>query len=83
MIPRVAVSGRALIIALDVLACAVWMGLLYPFRLCDRPNGRQTISGYVGKSALYGHKWAARAERVIDALLGAGHCLRAYQRGQG
>lgn len=83
MIPRVAVSGRALIIALDVLVCAVWLGLLYPFRLCDRPNGRQTISGYVGKAALYGHKWAARVERAIDAVLGPGHCLRAYQRGQG
>lgn len=83
MIARAKASLWALLIALDVLACAVWMGLLYPFRLCDRPNGRQTISGYVGKSALYGHKWAARAERVIDALLGAGHCLRAYQRGQG
>lgn len=83
MIPRLIASICAMIVALDVLACAAWLALLYPFKLCDRPNGRQTISGYVGKAALYGHKWAARAERAIDAVLGAGHCLKAYQRGQG
>lgn len=83
MTPRLITSARALIVAFDVLACAVWLALLYPFHLCDRPTGRQTISGYVGKAALYGHRWAARLERAIDAVLGMGHCLRAYQRGQG
>jgi hypothetical protein len=83
MLDRAKSSGRALLIALDVLACAVWLAALYPFNLCDKPNGRQTISGYVGKAALHGHKWAFLPERCIDAVIGQGHCLRAYQQGQG
>jgi len=80
---RVKASLRAWLIALDVLACAVWLGLLYLANLADKPTGRQTISGYVGKAALHGHRWAFLPERLIDAVIGQGHCLRAYQQGQG
>ncbi len=69
--------------AIDILACTVWLSLLYPFGLADRPTGRQLISGYVGKAAFHGAPWAIHAARILDwgALkLGDGpdHCLRAY-----
>lgn len=69
--------------ALDILGCTIWLSLLYPFGLADRPTGRQLVSGYVGKAAFNGAPWGHRAAAVIDwsaSRLGDGpdHCLRAY-----
>lgn len=83
MIARLKVSFWALLRALDILACTVWLAPLHVFGLADRPSGRQMISSYVGKAAVNGHYWAIALEHLIDAmaeLLGdrPGHCLRAY-----
>lgn len=69
--------------AIDILGCTVWLSLLYPFGLADRPTGRQLVSGYVGKAAFHGQRWGLRVAKAIDwcALrLGDGpdHCRRAY-----
>lgn len=69
--------------SLDLLACTIWLCLLYPFGLADRPTGREMISSYVGRGAFNGHRWAIRAAKVIDWLfvrLGEApeHCLRAF-----
>ena len=69
--------------AIDLLACTVWLSLLYPFGLADRPTGRETISAYVGRAAFNGTRWGRRTARMIDwAALrlgdGPGHCFRAY-----
>ena len=72
-----------LLTALDLLLCTVWLSLLYPLGLADRPTGRQLVSGYVGKAAFNGVPWGIRAASIIDwcaVRLGDGpdHCLRAY-----
>jgi hypothetical protein len=36
----------------------------------------ETISSSVGKQAAQGIGWALVAEKVIDAVMGAGHCRR-------
>lgn len=80
---RVQASAWALLIALDVLACTLWLAPLHALGLADKPTGRQMISGYVGKAAYNGHRWAFLPERLIDGLFGRGHCLKAYLRGLG
>ena len=52
-----------ILLALDQLVCGViWL----------RPD--HTISGEVGYAAYQGKRWGKYAERVIDSLLGKGHC---------
>lgn len=51
----------ALLKAIDILACAVWLGVLYPFGLAARPTGRQMISSYVGEAAAGGNAAGRRA----------------------
>ena len=65
-----AIANRLFIIllSLDQLVCGViWL----------RPD--HTISGEVGYAAYRGKKWGYRAERVIDALFGKGHCQRSIE----
>lgn len=73
----------ALLRAIDILACVVWLSALYPFGLADKPTGYETISAYVGRAQHNGMAWARPAAAVIDfgaRLLGErpGHCIRAY-----
>jgi hypothetical protein len=42
-------------------------------------NEDETISSRVGRNAIAGKKWALIAEKVINALFGAGHCRRAIE----
>jgi hypothetical protein len=84
MLAKFGFCALALSRALDVLACAVWLSVLYPFGLADRPTGRETISAYVGTAAANGMRWGVRMARAIDWLaerLGdkPDHCARAYE----
>jgi len=88
MIRRAGQSLWALLKALDILACTLWLAPLYVFGLADKPTGRRMISSYVGEAAANGHRWARRAAAVIDyaaiALGDAqGHCDRAYRHYRG
>lgn len=83
MIRRFGHIVLALCRALDILACVIWLSLLYPFGLADRPTGYETISAYVGRAQANGMRWARHAAAVIDwgaALLGDGpdHCARSW-----
>lgn len=83
MMARLRQSVWALLIAIDILACTVWLAPLYVLRLADKPSGRQMISSYVGRADFNGHRWARRAAAAIDwmaEMLGSGpsHCHRAW-----
>lgn len=83
-VTRLGHSAVALLRALDLLACTIWLAVLYPFGLSDRPTGRMMISSYVGKAAANGMPWGIRAAKVIDRLAilvgdDVGHCDRAYR----
>jgi hypothetical protein len=80
---RLAESAIALLIAIDVLLCTIWLAPLYVFKLSGRPTGRQLISGYVGLARINGHRWARIAAAVIDWIFeklgdGPDHCRRVY-----
>jgi hypothetical protein len=88
MIRRLRESTWALLIALDILACTIWLAPLYVLGLASKPSGRRLISSYVGHAASNGHRWAKRAAAVIDWLakdLGAGpdHCYRSWKKYEG
>ena len=73
----------ALCRAVDILACVIWLSLLYPFGLADRPTGYETISAYVGRAQFNGMRWARLVGSVIDwgaERLGDGpdHCARSW-----
>lgn len=85
MIRRLGQSGFALLVALDILLCTLWLSLLYPIGLADRPTGRQLVSAYVGGAKLNGRRWAFIAAALIDwgALRcgdGPDHCVRVYRK---
>lgn len=80
---RLAQSVLALLIAIDVLLCTIWLALLYPLKLSGRPTGRQMVSGYVGLARINGHRWARFAAAVLDWIFerlgdGPDHCRRVY-----
>ena len=84
MINRLKVATIALLKAIDILACTIWLAPLYVVNLADKPSGRQMISSYVGKAMVNGHRWARVVGAVIDwvfqHLFGdrPDHCVRAY-----
>lgn len=87
MIRRIGHCILALLRAVDILACTLWLSCLHPFRLAARPTGRQMISSYIGEAAFNGRRWAKRAAAIIDRiamLLGdrPDHCLRAFRHYQ-
>jgi hypothetical protein len=45
-----------------------------------KPSADQTVSAFVGINAIAGKGWALRAEKLIDAIMGPGHCRGAIAR---
>lgn len=83
MMTRSKYAVMALLRAIDILICAVWLAPLYMVGLASRPTGREMISTYVGEAAHNGHRWAYRAAAAIDwffVLIGdkPDHCYRAF-----
>lgn len=39
-----------------------------------------TMSAYTGEHAIEGEKWALVVEKIIDAVMGSGHCRAAWKR---
>ena len=82
MIARLGTAALALLIAIDVMLCTIWLAPLYVVGLADKPSGRQLISQYVGEAAINGHRWALLAEAVIDAMFfwNPGHCRATFRK---
>ncbi len=38
------------------------------------PNPDEPLSSRIGRNAVKGKRWALWAERVVDGILGKGHC---------
>ena len=88
MIPRLGQSVFALLVALDILLCTMWLAPLYVFGLADKPTGRRMISSYIGMAASNGRRWARIAAAAIDySAVAIGdapeHCKRAFENYRG
>lgn len=84
MIDRTRHVLKAILIAWDILIAVYLMVPKYVLAGGQRPNGRQTISGLVGRAAENGKRWGLIAEKPIDWIfsrLGSRphHCRRTYR----
>lgn len=61
---------------------AVWIrGWIYVWFNGEKPSADETISAWIGRSAIAGKPWALRAEKIIDGImLAPGHCREAVLR---
>lgn len=74
MARRILIWVRALLGALDQLAHVVLGGPKFILFGGPVPDRDETISSKVGRAAVKGKRWGLIAERIIDALMGTGHC---------
>lgn len=51
MSARLGTAVMALLKAIDILACTIWLAPLYVVGLADKPTGRRMISSYIGEAA--------------------------------
>lgn len=84
---RLKQSFWALLVAIDILACTLWLAPLYALGLAGKPTGRQMISSYVGEASFNNMAWAKPIEKIIDRgarLFGdePNHCYRAFVKYQ-
>ena len=68
-----------------VAAFAIFWPLYLLGVIDDRPGNGLTISGYCGRNALLGHRWAKIAAAMIDWLFFTltsqrDHCAKAYAK---
>lgn len=70
-----------------LVACDQFLGMwirgwLYVwFNIGGLPSADETISAWIGRSAIAGEPWALRAEKIIDGImLAPGHCREAVSR---
>lgn len=80
MIERLKAWGKQMLLGFDQLLGCWLRGWVYVWRGGECPNADETISSYVGRRSRDGAGWASTAERLIDAILGAGHCRRSIER---
>lgn len=78
-------SILAVLIAANILFCAIWQGILYPFGLASKPSGRRMISSFVGEAQFNKRWWGNMLGPVIDKLFeligtGPNHCINSYLR---
>jgi hypothetical protein len=62
---------------------AVWIrGFFFVWlNMGELPSADETLSAFVGRMAILNHRWALRAEKIIDFLMTQpGHCRRAIER---
>jgi hypothetical protein len=81
VISRLSKWSVRFVLGCDKLLCVWLRGWAYVWlNRGDLPETDESISGFVGKSALEGKGWALVAEKIVDAVFGAGHCRAAIAR---
>lgn len=69
------------LVGLDQLFAVWFRGWFYVWGGGELPSADETLSAWVGRSAVAGKPWALRAEKIIDKImLAPGHCRRAVER---
>lgn len=77
MINRIKISLLAILLVLDMLIQVIIKVPIYIITGKLKPDPRESISAWIGNSALRGHLVARVLEKVIDGVLGKGHCASA------
>jgi len=64
-------------VCLDQFFCVAVRSPFYIVRGGEKPSADETLSAYVGRQAILNERWALIIEKLIDAVLGKGHCRAA------
>lgn len=70
----------AMFISVDCVIGTWIRGWWYVWLGGEEPNPRETISGWTGRRAAQGRRWALQAELLIDGWFYPGHCRDAAKR---
>lgn len=65
---------EVMFVAVDQLFATWVRGWVFVWLNGDKPNPDETLSSWVGRNAVEGHRAALIAEATIDFFLGQGHC---------
>ena len=71
---RFSAWSHQFLISLDRVAACWLRGWWFVWVGGELPMADETISRFVGRNAIAGQAWALVAERVVDAVMGKGHC---------
>lgn len=76
---RLALWFWQMLLCLDQFAGCWFRGWYYVWIGGECPSSEETISSFVGRNSERGKPWAILLERLIDAIMGQGHCRRAIE----
>lgn len=62
--------------ALDQFVGCWLRGWFFVWFNAEQPNPDETISSWIGRAERDGKRWGIIAAKVIDFVMGQGHCLR-------
>jgi hypothetical protein len=79
MTARLKAWGRQMLIGIDQLLGCWLRGWFFVWGRGECPSADETISSWVGRKAIAGKHWALVAEKLIDRIMGAGHCRRSIE----
>lgn len=68
-----------MLLCLDQFAGCWLRGWYYVWIGGECPSSEETISSFVGRKSEAGYRWAHIAEKLIDRIMGAGHCRRSIE----
>ena len=68
---------QLMFVALDQFFATWFRGFVFVWLNGEKPNPDETLSSWIGRSALAGHKAARIAAAVIDFFMGQNHCFKA------
>jgi hypothetical protein len=74
---RMFVWIAVMFMAADQFFAAWFRGWIYVWADGELPSPDETLSSWIGRNAVEGHRAALIAEAVVDFFLGAGHCRKA------
>jgi len=78
MLKRLASIALMLLMGLDQMAQVLVRALPYVLLGRWKPSPNWSVSGYAGGLAYHGYTLGLYCAPLIDDLMGAGHCARAY-----
>lgn len=81
---RIRQAVKAVLVGIDCAVAALCMAPKFVIAGGQVPNGRQTLSGLVGRAATNGKRWGLLLEKPLDAAFSAlgsrpEHCRRTYR----
>lgn len=80
MIERFKLWARQMFIAVNQ-TCTTWLrGWWYVWLDGELPMADEPFCSFIARRAMDGHEWAMAVEKILDRLIGEGHCQECATR---